>query len=977
MLTSVLSRQRLDLASLQQSHEFQVLNHNVQLLILSLSQGPKDFEELRTLTRSENEHTRKHINNAFQQHEEQLEKKGYRERLLDSLWFDEIHSREENIVDAHRETFEWVFDKSDQAVRPWDNFIQWLENGQRTYWINGKAGSGKSTLMTFLCQDDRTIDSLRTWSGKRDRDVLMPKFFFWSGGKQMEKSIEGLLRSLVWQILQELPDLEIGVIGLHSGNMIAAWTERRLQKTLRSITQEVLNSYRLCFFIDGLDEYDGDQEELISFIQDTVQSYDVKVCVSSRPHPAFDRAFGSSAKLRLQDLTRNDIRKYVVDKVQGIPLVPSIAIPHPHWLDHITAEIVRRADGVFLWVSLAVKDQIRGLRNDDSPRQLEERLKSLPNEVEGIYARMLSQIEKTHRREASTYLRVAQYPNLGSLLDFILVSRDGLDDTLRSPDKMPELELVAVSHSVRKRIVTTCAGLLEVHDKNDSESEDDDKNEVESPELYSHSESEDDDKSEMESRESYSDSESKDDDKNEVESQELYSDSKSKDDDKSEMESRKSHSGSERDGSFVVEDRKVKSVFQGEATNDETSALERKVSVEFIHRTAVDFMRDREQGGAFLEANTPPNFDPQAFCVKVSLAKTRLFGLGEGLWMVDNPMSEISDIERRTGVAQTELCELVDDVMCRMDQASRNRHPESHWCARLLPHLQESLPDTEASSRSSTNELVYSTSSPTETQDGSTMVPTTEPTFLTWAAFCGVSLYVQQVLDCRKVPLERREADYLLYCSVRSILSLPHKVQRRFASLNLIDDILRRGGNPNVMHTRHTTWGLFLSRMSVSLLYGISIGYSSFEPAELKKAFMRTTAAFVENGADLLSTHSIGLRSDIIQDRFYNFQVQVQVSPLAMIEMFLSDQPEVSHVRDMCVAKGARYYLRGTKIKSKNRIVLDSEIEPSKEKSAAFLALFEKDLTSYSGYEHFQRQASNLVELYRDRLESSSSLSSE
>ena len=162
-----LCRQRSDLASLQQSHDFQILDQGVQRLITTLSEGPKSFEELRTVTRKENEETREYISKAFQQQQRQLEEKEYRKRLLDSLWFDEIHSREENIVDAHRETFEWIFDKSDHAVGSWDSFIGWLESRQGTYWVNGKAGSGKSTLMNFLCQDDRTFKSLRTWSGSQ------------------------------------------------------------------------------------------------------------------------------------------------------------------------------------------------------------------------------------------------------------------------------------------------------------------------------------------------------------------------------------------------------------------------------------------------------------------------------------------------------------------------------------------------------------------------------------------------------------------------------------------------------------------------------------------------------------------------------------------------------------------------------------------------------------------------------------------
>ena len=314
-----LCRQRSDLASIQQSHDFQTLDRGVQKLITTLSEGPKRFEELRTVIGQENEATREHISKAIQQQQEQYEAKENRKRLLESLWFDEIHSREEKIAAAHRKTFEWIFDVSDHAMGPWDNFIKWLKTGQDTYWINGKAGSGKSTLMSFLCQDDRTLESLRCWSGNRGMNVLMPKFYFWSGGTQMQKSIEGLLRSLIWQVLQLMPDLDITFSAFESRNMVPAWTERRLQTTLQSILQQASGSHLFCLFIDGLDEYEGDQGNLFDFILELVKSSTVKVCLSSRPYQVFDQAFGLSAKLRLQDLTHSDIQKFVIDRFQGMP----------------------------------------------------------------------------------------------------------------------------------------------------------------------------------------------------------------------------------------------------------------------------------------------------------------------------------------------------------------------------------------------------------------------------------------------------------------------------------------------------------------------------------------------------------------------------------------------------------------------------------------------------------------------------------
>lgn len=459
------NRQRLNLTSLH----IQGLDTKMQTLIQSLSQG-SEFEELKDLIQNE---LGEQFNSKIQQYETRQEEKEYRTQLLDSLWFAEILSREETIAEAHSETFQWIFDKSGRAVRPWDNFSAWLENGESTYWVNGKAGSGKSTLMSFLCQDERTIQALEVWS--ETKVLLMPTFYFWSSGTKMQKSFEGLLRSLLWQILNELPNttaLPVTFGSLPERNRstvlghssIGAWTRSRLQRTLQQAISQLQSSCRLCFFLDGLDEFDEDHDELITFVHHIVSTSGAKVCLSSRPYKIFEDAFGSSAKLRLQDLTHKDVQRYVEDKFQDVPRLASMISENGYEMNKLKEEIVAKAEGVFLWVKLAVKDQIRGLRNDDSPEQLQERLACLPSEIEGIYLRMLLQIDKPYRQQASYFLRMALYKPRMSLLEHALASYKELEAMLLSDRNVSTQEIVSLCQRTRVRIITRCAGLLEVHE---------------------------------------------------------------------------------------------------------------------------------------------------------------------------------------------------------------------------------------------------------------------------------------------------------------------------------------------------------------------------------------------------------------------------------------------------------------------------------------------------------------------------------
>ena len=163
--------------------------------------------------------------------------------LMESLRFAEIYARHEQIADAHKKTFEWIFrmpkNSDEKNVPKWASFTAWLEGEDVSsiYWIHGKAGSGKSTLMSYMVEDERTREALRAWCG--DATVLTPAFFFWSSGSPLQKNVQGLLRSLLYQLLEGSEELKAELamfqLGLKTLQGDKAWTERRLLSMLNKI----------------------------------------------------------------------------------------------------------------------------------------------------------------------------------------------------------------------------------------------------------------------------------------------------------------------------------------------------------------------------------------------------------------------------------------------------------------------------------------------------------------------------------------------------------------------------------------------------------------------------------------------------------------------------------------------------------------------------------------------------------------------
>jgi hypothetical protein len=74
-----------------------------------------------------------------------------------------------------------------------------------------------------------------------------------------------------------------------------------------------------CFFLDGLDEYEGKPTDIIRLVELLKSMLKVKVCVSSRPWNEFEKVSGQdeSKKLYMHDLTRGDIELYVRDPLEN------------------------------------------------------------------------------------------------------------------------------------------------------------------------------------------------------------------------------------------------------------------------------------------------------------------------------------------------------------------------------------------------------------------------------------------------------------------------------------------------------------------------------------------------------------------------------------------------------------------------------------------------------------------------------------
>ena len=95
-------------------------------------------------------------------------------RILKSLRFLSMELRQTNIEIAYTSTYEWILGQSPEHGTERLKFAEWLETQHGIFWINGKAGSGKSTLIKFILGHKDTSISLHTWV--RDLPLVTANF---------------------------------------------------------------------------------------------------------------------------------------------------------------------------------------------------------------------------------------------------------------------------------------------------------------------------------------------------------------------------------------------------------------------------------------------------------------------------------------------------------------------------------------------------------------------------------------------------------------------------------------------------------------------------------------------------------------------------------------------------------------------------------------------------------------------------------
>jgi hypothetical protein len=319
----------------------------------------------------------------------------FRNAILHSLAFDTIERREEAIPEAFEETFSWIYLREPterDGLRLWSSFPEWLEgNTNQPYWISGKPGSGKSTLMKFVQQQPLLITHLKNWSG--EFPLICTSYYAWVAGSDLQKSCQGLMRTILYRILTENPSWipEIAprrwllLLTLRDIYELPSWHDWEIEESFETLLMKCGTSARLALFIDGLDEFDSPPLKVLELIQKINSRDGIKICVASRQWTEFNDAFHESPCLRMQDLTATDMAHFVDAKLEGNRGFLELKRIFPTEATQLVTDVVAKAEGVFLWVSIVVRSLLAALTEGDGLSDLRTIVDQLPSDIALLY----------------------------------------------------------------------------------------------------------------------------------------------------------------------------------------------------------------------------------------------------------------------------------------------------------------------------------------------------------------------------------------------------------------------------------------------------------------------------------------------------------------------------------------------------------------------------------------------------------------
>jgi ankyrin repeat protein len=321
------------------------------------------------------------------------------DELLSALAFPQMNFRFAAITDACQSTCQWLFETPEYTT--WrDRSLRQRHHG--LLWLKAKPGSGKSTVTKCAVEyAQRTFADERTIY-----------FFFNARGDPLEKTVEGMFRSLLHQMVQDIPQLFRGLSSKDLATYSSqAWPSALLSRIFREAVCALSKDGHLSCYIDALDEGDEDEvRELIDFLEELLEyamnnDLSFSVYLASRHYPNISVYHSEALSLDDHEGHHEDISTYVHRKLRCRPASMQA---------DLAAEIIQRSSGVFLWVVLVIRD-LNKQSDRGNYHRLRSNLQAMPSGLSALFEQIVSKGDMSEYTLPALHIVLFAYRALGPL----------------------------------------------------------------------------------------------------------------------------------------------------------------------------------------------------------------------------------------------------------------------------------------------------------------------------------------------------------------------------------------------------------------------------------------------------------------------------------------------------------------------------------------------------------------------------------
>lgn len=313
-----------------------------------------------------------------------------------------MNDRFEQIMSAAAETCEWVWSTP---------FAKWLQETKdpEIFWITGKPGSGKSTLMKYLVKTPVTRRKLQfAMEGKSWKIVHF--FYNFRVNTNLANREEGMLRSVLEQVLQALRSTSgAGEHNLDHERMndIAKSAFVKDEDTAATIVRFLqLQAVNILLLIDGLDECGSNLRQMVRTLKDIQKQTNIRLCLASRPEAVLLASLRDTRQIKMQELNHAGIKSYANTILREVGSLLDLSTSA---VGALLEEVTARADGVFLFVHFTFELIMQRLVQGLTIAEIRLEIRTMPQELSTMYDRIFDGIPLICRAEVAFVLDLLEH----------------------------------------------------------------------------------------------------------------------------------------------------------------------------------------------------------------------------------------------------------------------------------------------------------------------------------------------------------------------------------------------------------------------------------------------------------------------------------------------------------------------------------------------------------------------------------------